>query len=170
MLSHIETAGRTIRIHMPPRRLSAKLLIVLAPLALFDVVFLVLLFSFLKEPGGPPRALIFVFVGLFLVVPIVVVASFLVKAARGASTVEASPEVLRVSFRSGGREKVVEIPSKSLEDLDIAKAREMPAAGGRGAGFPIVARSDQARVAFGEHLPEAEKAWILQVLRQVLTA
>jgi hypothetical protein len=38
------------------------------------------------------------------------------------------------------------------------------------AGLAIVARSDQARVSFGEHLPEAEKTWILRVLKQVLTA
>jgi hypothetical protein len=60
--------------------------------------------------------------------------------------------------------------SKSLEDLEIAKVGEPTLAGKPASGFPIVARSDEARVAFGQHLPEAEKTWILHVLKQVLTA
>jgi hypothetical protein len=172
ILSTIETQGRTIRIHMPPRGFSPKLLLVLAPVAIFDLVFIVFLLSLVREADGPPRWIILSTAVALIVLPLVVMTAFLLRVARSACTIEASPEVLRVSFGSGGRGKVVEIPSRSLEDLDIARVGDVP---GRRplagvTGFPIVARSDDARVAFGEYLPEEEKTWILRVLKQVLTA
>lgn len=89
-----------------------------------------------------------------------------------AAMVEASPESLRIVRGPPGREHIVEISASKIEEIEIRDVApsDRGVVGFLDGGAPITVRTDTETVGFGGHLPMPEKRWMVQVLKQVLTA
>jgi membrane protein YdbS with pleckstrin-like domain len=172
MKSRYEMEGKSIRFDIPRRPFSPGILVALVPFLVMEGVFLTIFLVSWREGRDHPAGLVAMVAVMVLaaIVPFLFLA-YLLRHTFAAYTVEASPEALRVSTHVGPFHREVELLSKSIEDLDIAApVHAAPGEKLLGKGLPIQARSDHARVAFGAHLPDAEKQWMVRVLKQVLTA
>ena len=176
LLSRYEMEGKTLRFDIPKPRFSARMLPMFLPLVAFELIILIAFFvplaGRLGQEGGIARTVamgaVIVLASLLPLAAIYAVLSRRLKAA----TVEASPESLRLLRGPPGREDTVELPASKIEEIevrDVAPADRGVVAFVDG-GVPITVRTDTETVSFGGHLPMPEKRWMVQVLKQVLTA
>jgi len=176
MRTQVETEGGTLRLHIPARGFRRQLLLAFLPLVFFDVAlfFMFVLPAVKDNAAGEGGALDVVFlgaIGIFLVLmPIIVVLFTILSVCRTSQVVEANPSLLRVETKTPLFKRAVEIPTHTLEELQVSSGGARVMNPFFGSGGPIVARSDARSAMFGGHLAAEEKEWIRNVLEQVLSA
>jgi hypothetical protein len=178
LVSRYEVDGKTLRFEIPRPGFSSRILPMLLPLVAFELIVLIaFVLPFAGRGGlGEGRGVagsIAMIAAIFLasLVPLIVLFA-IVGRRRKAVALEASPDLLRIVRGPAGREDIVELAAARIEEIeirDVAPA-DRGVAGFVDGGAPIVVRADTETASFGGHLPTPEKRWIVQVLKQVLTA
>ncbi len=109
----------------------------------------------------------------FLGIPLLVVAASMIRGAQTATTIEITPDRFTVIQPGLLQESVTTIEIDALEEVEIIGAiRPAPTALHSFLyGLPrMIARSDQASVAFGEGLSADEMAWLKAMILNAVTA
>ena len=170
--STYRTEGTTITFEIPPvGAASAAGCGLLASMGFSLTVFFVVLRPILAQ-GNMPVEMKYVLIafvgGLFVLAPFLLALGGFLRSLFRRTTVVASPDGLSVTHHGFGRAKAGNIVADELEDLRMSAVADRR--GMAGSRTPIVATSDRASLAFGGHLAEPEKEWMLAVIERVVTA
>jgi len=176
LLSRYETEGKTLRFEIPKPRFSARMLPMFLPVVAFELIILIAFFvplaGRLGQEGGIARTVAMgAVIILASLLPLAALYAILSRRLQ-AATVEASPESLRIVRGPPGREDIVDLAASKIEEIEIRDVgpADRGVVGFVDGGAPITVRTVAETVSFGGHLPTPEKRWMVQVLKQVLTA